>query len=164
MIERILFVMFWLSCFDVSGQVPDKNVVPEQFDTAQIKSNILEFTRLVFKKSQSGIDSIVAFCSFPFYSKDWLEKRVYNSAAELKGDLNEIFRQEKYEPVEFNTRTLVKSTSCENASFEINQYICFKMTTYIANVGEGNYSALLRTTFYIENKLPFRIIGVEQVY
>lgn len=164
MIQRILLLIFWLSCFDVSAQLPGKKIISEQFDTVQIKSNILDFTRLVFKKSQSGIDSIVEFCSFPFYSKDWLEKRVYNSAAELKGDLNEIFKEEKYKPVEYNTRSLFKSGSCENPSFKINQYICFKMTSYLTNLGEGNYSALLRTTFYIENKFPFRIIGVDQGY
>ena len=164
MIQRIFLLIFWLSCFDVSGQVPGKKVISEQFDTVQIKRNILDFTRLVFRKSQSSIDSIVAFCSFPFYSKDWLEKRVYNSATELKDDLNEIFKEEKYKPVEYTTKTLFKSALCEGAPFKSNQYICFKMTTYITNVGERNYSALLRTTFYIENKLPFRIIGVEQAY
>jgi len=141
-----------------------KEPISDQPDTIHIEKTILNFTRLVFEKSYSGIDSIVKLCAFPFYNKDWDGKRVYNSATELRGYLNETFKRENNKPVEYNVKTLFKSDSCDNIFLKSKEHICFKMTSDILNLGEGNYTAILKTTFYIENKFPFRILGVEQVY
>ena len=146
----------------VTAQLPDKETIPVRLDTIQIKNNILNFTRLIFNKSQSGIDSIVNFCLFPFYNKDWQGKKIFNSASELKVELNEIFKKEEYKPVEYNTSTLYESALCENEFLKSKQYTCFKMTTYILNIGKENNSAILRTIFYVEKNFPFRILGVEE--
>ena len=145
----------------VTAQLPGKETIDYQVDTVQIKNNILAFTRLVFNKGQSGIESIVKFCAFPFYNKDWQAKRVYNSASELAVELHEMFKLENYKPVEYKTETLSTSNSCENEFLKGKQFICFKMNTYILNIGKDNYSSLLKTTFYIEKKSPFLILGVE---
>ena len=158
--RRFLLCVFSLSIFISSAQLPNKKETRSTLDTNLIKNNILEFTRLSFSKSSP--DSIIKFCGFPFYSKNWRSKKVYSSSAELKAELKRIFKKEKFKPVVYKTESIFKTDYCVNNHFKAKKIICFKMRIHMPYVGEGSAGSGLLGTFYIDTNFPYHILGMDE--
>jgi hypothetical protein len=127
-------------------------------DTALIKNKIIAFTRLSF--SRSSPDSIIKFCGFPFYTKDTRSEKVYSSAAALKAELKKTFKREKNRPINYTIISIFKTGTCENIHLKTKKLTCIKMKIHMPDVGEGSGGQDMLVIFYIEDKFPYYIFGM----
>lgn len=127
-------------------------------DTNQIKSKLMDFTRLSFKRTE--VDSMLAFLSFPLYSKAWRSTKTYRSAKQLQKEQKEILMRTRFRQLAYTVESLHQIKNRKNAFIKNKNYTCFQMTVHLPEVGEAPGGSYQKTIFYVEKKKPYKIIGI----
>ena len=83
----------------------------------------------------------------------------------MKNDIIKNYRKTKKKPVDYKIDSIYKSDTCSTVPKELIGKVSFVyVKLYFPFVGEGKLGQTLNTVFFIENKYPYKISGIEDFY
>ncbi len=128
--------------------------------TNPINNNLQNFIRLYYKRTD--VDSLVALCGFPFYSKGFYSNTTWRSAKQMKQELQDILMRSRFRQTNYTVQSLHQIKKKANPLIKNKNYSCFQMLVHLPEIGDGENGTSITTTFYVANKKPYRVIGVVQ--
>lgn len=149
----ITLLLFQAAAWAQSRPVPD---------TARLINIVSDFTRLAYTKADK--DSLIGLMGFPLYIHEGKAKRIFNSAADLRKELQKKYKNEKFSPVEYYIDSISGPAFCRLPELKTKTCICLTAHLVLPHTGQDPKGMILATTFYLERKPPYKVIGTSNQY
>ncbi|MFN8242712.1 MAG: hypothetical protein U0X40_01550 [Ferruginibacter sp.] len=133
-----------------------------RIDTIRVKEIVSDFTRLAYTKADK--DSLIGLMGFPLYIHEGKAKRIFNSAADLRKELQKKYKNEKFSPVEYYIDSISGPAFCRLPELKTKTCICLTAHLVLPHTGQDPKGMILATTFYLERKPPYKVIGTSNQY